>query len=76
MIYAKYEKSDLHKVIETQCEHLTMTQHNELLKWVQKFEELFDGTLGSWETDPVDFELKEDAKLISSQPYPVPNLHE
>ena len=25
---AKYEKSDLHKVMENQCQHLTMTQHN------------------------------------------------
>ena len=25
---AKYEKSDLYKVIEPQCQHLTMTQHN------------------------------------------------
>ena len=25
---SKYEKSDLHKVMETQCQHLTMTQRN------------------------------------------------
>ena len=35
-----------------QCEHLTMTQCNELLKLLQKFEELFDGTLVTSETDP------------------------
>ena len=29
---AKYEKSDLHNVMETQCQHLTMTQRNDLLK--------------------------------------------
>ena len=39
-----------------------VTQHNELLKLLQKFEELFDGTLGPWKTYPVDLELKEDAK--------------
>ena len=61
---AKYEKADLHKVMETHCQHLTMTQHNDLLKLLQKFEELFDGTLGTWKTDPVDFKLKEDAKSI------------
>ena len=33
---SKYEKSDLHKVMETQCQHLTMTQHNDLLKLLQK----------------------------------------
>ena len=29
---AKYEKADLHKVVQTQCQHLTKTQSNELLK--------------------------------------------
>ena len=58
ILYAKYEKADLHKVVETQCQDYTMTQRNDLLKSLQKFEELFDGTLGTWKTDPVDFKLK------------------
>ena len=45
-----------------------MTQRNELLKLLQNFEELFDGTLGTWKTDPVDSDLKEDAKPIFSRP--------
>ena len=32
---AKYEKSNLHKFMETQCQHLTVTQRNELLKLLQ-----------------------------------------
>ena len=36
---AKYEKSHLHKVMETQCQHLTMTQRNKFLKLLQNFEE-------------------------------------
>ena len=39
ILYAKYEKSDLHKVIDNQCQHLTTTQRNEFLKLLQKFEE-------------------------------------
>ena len=35
-----------------------MTQRNEFLKLLHKFEDIFDGTLGTWKTDPVDFELK------------------
>ena len=31
ILYEKYEKLDLHKVMETQCQHLTTTQRNE---WV------------------------------------------
>ena len=45
---AKYEKANLHKVMENKCQYLTMTQHNELIKLLQKFEHLFDGTLGTW----------------------------
>ena len=62
--------------METQCQHLPMTQRNELLKLLQKSEELFDGTIGTWKKDPVDFELKEDAKPIFLRPYPVPKVHE
>ena len=29
---AKYEKENLHKVMKTQCQHLTETQRNELLQ--------------------------------------------
>ena len=62
----KYEKADLHKVMETQYQHITVTQHNELLKLLQKFEELFDGTLGTWKTDPLEFELKDNKNSVCS----------
>ena len=61
--------------MENQCQHLTMTQRNELLKLLQKFQKLFDGTIGNWKTDPVDFQLREDAKPICSIPYPVLKVH-
>ena len=38
ILYAKYEKADLYKVMENQCKHLTMTQNNEVLKLLQKIE--------------------------------------
>ena len=72
----KYEKSDLHKVKENQCQHLTTTKLNELLKLLQKFEDFFDGTIGTWKIDQVDSELKENAKPIFSRPYPVPKVHQ
>ena len=55
---SKYEKADLHKVMETQCQHLTVTQRNELLKLSQKIEELFNRTFGTWKIDPLELELK------------------
>ena len=62
--------------MENQCQHLTITQRNEYLKLLQKFEEFFDGKLGTWKTDTVNFELQEDANPICSQPYPVPKVNE
>ena len=55
MLDAKSVKANLQKVMETQWQHLTITQRNGLLKLLQKLEDLFDGTLGTWKTDPVDF---------------------
>jgi len=40
-----------------------------------KYEDIFDGTLGEWEGDPVDFELINDAKPHSQRHYPVPHLY-
>ena len=62
--------------MENKCQHLTMPQHNYLLKLLNKLEDLFDGKLGTWKTDSVDSELKEDTKLICSRPYRVPNVYE
>ena len=52
-------RSRINKFVKNQCQHLTEVQHNELLKLLQKSEEFFDGTLGTYKTDPVNFELKE-----------------
>ena len=61
--------------MKTQCQRLKITQRYELLKLLHKLEEFFNGTLVIWKTDPLDFELKEDAKLIFLRTYPVPKLH-
>ena len=61
--------------MENLCQNLTMTQRNELIKLLKKIEDFFDGTLGTWKTHPLDFELKEDAKPIRLQPYTVPKLN-
>ena len=39
---ARYEKADINKVMETKCQHLTMTQQNNLLKLKHRSEELFE----------------------------------
>jgi hypothetical protein len=45
------------------------------LKLLRKYEDIFDGTLGKWNTDPVDIELREDSKPVSSRYYPVPRIN-
>ena len=50
-------------------------QHNESLKPLQKIEETFDRTLGTWKTYPAGFEVKEDINPISSIPYTVLKVH-
>ena len=53
-----------------------MPQRNELLKLLQKYEELFDETLAPRKKYPVESKLKEGANQIFSQIYPVPKVHE
>ena len=36
---------------------------------------MFNGTLGTWNTTPVELELKDDAKPVSSRTYPVWRVH-
>ena len=39
---------------------------------LSKFEHLFDGTLGTWKTNPIELELKNDnEKPYHAKPYPV-----
>ena len=57
ILYAKYEKENLHNFMETQFQRLIETQRNELLPLLQIFEELFDGTISNWKTYPVEFIL-------------------
>ena len=54
---SKYEKADLDKVT-ADAEQLGKHQQRKLLSLLKDFENLFDGTLGHWETEPIDIELK------------------
>jgi len=50
---AKYEKADLQSVVSANCTHLSLHDQNKLLELLTEFEELFDETLGDWNTEPV-----------------------
>ena len=72
----KYKKDDINEVMTKQFQkHLPATEHHRLLHIMNKFEDLFDGKLGTWNTTLVDLELKDDAKPVCSRPYLLPKLH-
>ena len=48
-----YAKSNLEQVSANE-NHLNAEDRTQLLSLLQYFEDLFDGTIGDWDTDPVD----------------------
>ena len=75
ILVAKYKKANLPEVVENNCKHLNNDKREELLQLLYKYEELFDGTLGDWKTEPVKLELKKDAKPFHSRPFQVPKIY-
>ena len=76
IIESKYCPADLTKIVE-ECKHLTPEEQRQLLSLLQKYEDLFDGTLGTWKTDPIELELKDpNVKPYHAKPYPVPYSQE
>ena len=70
----KYEKADLRAITEN-CTHLSDPEKQSLLELLQEFEELFDGTLGDWDGEPVSLQLKEGAKPYHGRSFPIPKKH-
>jgi len=72
---AKYEAADLPSIVKEQCNHLNKNEQYKLLELLEEFAELFDGTLGEFNTEPVSLELKEGAKPYHGKAFPVPYVH-
>ena len=76
IVESKYCPADL-RIIAEECTLLTAKEKEKLFFLLNKFEHLFDGTLGSWNTNPVDLELIDPtAKPYHAKPYPVPHSQE
>jgi len=72
----KYSPADLEQLV-AECKHLTKEEQLKLLRLLQRFESAFDGSLGAWNTEPVDIELKDpNGKPYHAKPYPVPHSQE
>ena len=76
IIDSKYSLQDLDAVV-AECKHLSEEQRKGLRKLLEKYKSLFDGSLGSWKTEPIELELKDpNAKPYHARPYPVPKINE
>ena len=53
---SKYEKADLNEIVAG-AKNLDKNQKQMLLKLLTQYETLFDGTLGRWNTTPVNIKL-------------------
>jgi hypothetical protein len=51
IIESKYTPADLSKIVE-ECMHLEKSEQKQLLQLLQKYEDLFDGSLGTWKNRP------------------------
>jgi hypothetical protein len=71
---ANYEAADLKEVIKS-ISTIDDIERNKLLLLLRKYEHMFDGTLGDFETSEVKFNLKEDAKPYHAKAFPVPKIH-
>ena len=75
ILEANYEKADLPELIRTKCTNLSPSDHAKLLEVLTEFEDLFDGTLGDCDIEPVTFELKDGTKPYHGISFPIPQVH-
>ena len=72
---AKYEAANLNAIADS-CTHLSIDEQRQLLALLEKYNLLFDGSLGTWTGDPYNIELKPDATPYHARAFPIPKIHE
>ena len=75
IIEAKYEPANLEEVVELST-NLNKEQRTELKYLLEKHKTLFDGSLGLWENESVDIQLKPGSLPYHAKPYPIPRIYE
>jgi hypothetical protein len=72
IIDAEYKPAILEEVIKT-CENLSDEKQHKILQVLQKYEHLFDGTLGEFNMAPISLNLIDPgSKPVYARPYTVP----
>src|SRR5210317_491788 len=72
---AKYSPANIREEVD-KCTKINSSEKEELLSLLNKYQDLFDGSLGEWQTQPIKIELKPEAKPYHARPYPVPQSQE
>ena len=72
---ANYKKADLEQVVKD-LSHLTEEQKSQMRTILYRYESLFEGRLGLWDTPPVTLELEEGVKPFHARAFPIPQIHE
>ena len=74
ILNSTYAKADLKQVADNAIQ-LNSEERTQLLIILEDFKELFDATLGYWDTEPVGLELKPGYKPFNGRYYPVPIIN-
>jgi hypothetical protein len=73
---AKNEIATIRAITDDEClNHLSAKENDKLLKLLQEFEELFNGSLGDWDCNPVSLQLKKGAQLCHVRLFPIPKKY-
>jgi hypothetical protein len=73
ILEAKYEQVDIKNVVAG-CKHLSTTEQQQLFAVLNRFQSLFDGTLGHWKYEHYDITLQPNVKPYHTRPYPIPKI--
>ena len=74
MLDAEYKKNNLKSII-INLNYIKDIHKNSLLELLQKYEEMFDGTLAKYTCSDYTIGLKEDAKPYRVKPFPILTIH-
>jgi len=72
---AKYEPADLDEVVNS-CSYLSEEEKKRLRDLLEKYKTLFDGSLGHWQGEEYEIELKPGVTPYHARAYPIPKIHE
>jgi len=75
ILNAKYKPANLSDIVH-KSKNLNSKEQNQLFLLLNRFSELFDGTLGEWVGEPYHIDLKPGSTPYHARAYPVPQAYE